>query len=314
MAGRSLRPASWPEAFAVAARGLAGAGAGAVLTGGRITAEDGYAYSKFARVALGTNDIDFRSRPLSAEETSFLASEVVLRQGATYADLEAAATVVLAGLEPEDEAGAIFLRLRKATAQGPHPCRLDRTVRLDVASRSSTASSSRPSPAARRGPARTPRARRTRHRQHAVLLVGERLAMSPGALSAAAEVASKTGAKLAWVPRRAGDRGAVETGCLPAASRRAPGRRPGRPRRRRHDLGCRRPARSPGRDADEIVAAVNAGELHGLVVGGVDPDDTADPAAFRAALDRASFVVALELRESDVTRVADVVFPVAARE
>ena len=50
----------------------------------------------------------------------------------------------------------------------------------------------------------------------------------------------------------------------------------------------------------------------GLVVGGVDPDDTADPAAFRAALDAASFVVALELRETDVTRAADVVFPVAA--
>ena len=66
-----------------------------------------------------------------------------------------------------------------------------------------------------------------------------------------------------------------------------------------------------GRDADQIVAAVNAGEVCGLVVGGVDPDDTADPAAFRAALDRASFVVALEQRETDVTRVADVVFPVA---
>jgi len=49
-----------------------------------------------------------------------------------------------------------------------------------------------------------------------------------------------------------------------------------------------------------------------LVVGGVDPDDTADPTAFRAGLASASFVVALELRETDVTRMADVVFPVAA--
>jgi NADH-quinone oxidoreductase subunit G len=57
---------------------------------------------------------------------------------------------------------------------------------------------------------------------------------------------------------------------------------------------------------------VGSGELGGLVVGGVDPDDTADPAAFRAALEAASFVVALELRETDVTRAADVVFPVAA--
>src|SRR4029078_6101502 len=34
----SLRPASWPEAFTFAARGLAAAGASAVLTGGRVTA------------------------------------------------------------------------------------------------------------------------------------------------------------------------------------------------------------------------------------------------------------------------------------
>ena len=59
------------------------------------------------------------------------------------------------------------------------------------------------------------------------------------------------------------------------------------------------------------MAAVNAGELGGLVVGGVDPDDTSDPAATRAALGAATFVVALELRETDVTRAADVVFPVA---
>ncbi|HEY0949352.1 MAG TPA: NADH-quinone oxidoreductase subunit G, partial [Nocardioides sp.] len=66
-----------------------------------------------------------------------------------------------------------------------------------------------------------------------------------------------------------------------------------------------------GRDADAIVAALAAGEIGGLVIGGVDPDDTADPAATRAAVAAASFVVALELRETDVTRAADVVFPVA---
>jgi NADH-quinone oxidoreductase subunit G len=66
-----------------------------------------------------------------------------------------------------------------------------------------------------------------------------------------------------------------------------------------------------GRDADGIVAALVAGELGGLVVGGVDPDDTADPAATRAAVEAAGFVVALELRATDVTRAADVVFPVA---
>ncbi|MDP3972789.1 MAG: molybdopterin-dependent oxidoreductase, partial [Candidatus Nanopelagicales bacterium] len=46
-------------------------------------------------------------------------------------------------------------------------------------------------------------------------------------------------------------------------------------------------------------------------VAGVDPADTADPAATRAAIDAAGFVVALDLRASEVTRVADVVLPVA---
>ena len=115
------------------------------------------------------------------------------------------------------------------------------------------------------------------------------------------------------MPRRAGDRGAIETGCLPNL---LPGGRPVADAQARVDVattwGLETLPETPGRDADQIISAVNAGELGGLVVGGVDPDDTADPAAFRAALEAASFVVALELRETDVTRAADVVFPVAA--
>ena len=47
----------------MAAPGLAAAaGRAGVLVGGRSTVEDAYAYSKFARMVLGTNDIDFRIR------------------------------------------------------------------------------------------------------------------------------------------------------------------------------------------------------------------------------------------------------------
>src|SRR6185436_1737608 len=49
----------------------------------------------------------------------------------------------------------------------------------------------------------------------AVVLAGERLAEVPGAFSALAALATATGARLAWVPRRAGERGAVEAGALP---------------------------------------------------------------------------------------------------
>ena len=64
--------------------------------------------------------------------------------------------------------------------------------------------------------------------------------------------------------------------------------------------------------SSEIVAAVAAGELGGLLVGGVDPGDLADPALALRALENAGFVVSLELRESEVTERADVVLPIAA--
>ena len=66
-------------------------------------------------MALDTNDIDMRARPHSAEEEQFLAASVAGRGiGVSYADLEQAPAVLLAGFEPEDESPIVFLRLRKA--------------------------------------------------------------------------------------------------------------------------------------------------------------------------------------------------------
>ena len=110
-----LREASWSEALLAAAEGLQaakGKGVG-VLTGGRLTVEDAYAYAKFARVALGTNDIDFRARPLSGEEADFLAASVAGVTDVTYDDVENAPSAVIVGLEPEEECPILFLRLRK---------------------------------------------------------------------------------------------------------------------------------------------------------------------------------------------------------
>ncbi|HWJ66307.1 MAG TPA: NADH-quinone oxidoreductase subunit G [Nocardioides sp.] len=310
-----LRPASWPEAFTVAARGLAAAkaaGGVGVLTGGRLGVEDAYAYAKFARVALGTNDIDFRARPLSDEETAFLAAHVVLTGPAggavTYGDLEAATKVVLVGLEPEDEAGAIFLRLRKSVLAGG-------TEVLAVApytTRGLDKLSARLVPTAPGDEAAALAALAGELDASCVVLAGERLATSPGALTAAARLAADSGARLAWVPRRAGDRGALEAGCLPTL---LPGGRPVADAGARVDVatawGTPALPEAGGRDADGIVAALAAGELGGLVVAGVDPDDTADPVATRAAVAAAGFVVAFDLRRTEVTDAADVVFPVA---
>ena len=306
-----LRPASWTEAFAVAARGLRAAGASAVLTGGRVTAEDAYAYSKFARVALGTNDIDFRARPHSAEEADFLTYFVALSNEVEYADLETASVVVLAGLEPEDEAPLVFLRLRKA-AKG-------KTRVVAVASYSTRGLTKMDGRLIATVPGDEAQALRaladddeTALDAGAVILVGERLAQSHGALTAALALARTTGARLAWVPRRAGDRGAVEAGCLPTL---LPGGRPVADAAARVDVatawGTDSLPGGVGRDGNAIVAALNKGELGGLVIGGVDPADTSDPAATAAAIEAARFVVSLELRLTEVAARADVVFPVA---
>jgi NADH-quinone oxidoreductase subunit G len=320
-----LRVASWPEAFAVAARGLAAAKKKVgLLPGGRLTAEDAYAWSKFARVTCRTNNIDFRSRPLGAnggeEEAAFLASSVVLSgpgNGAvTYADLESARTVLLAGLEPEDEAGAIFLRLRKANrAHGTRIFSLAPFTSRGLRKMGGTLLPTLPGQEAAALDAAAENGDLALD-SGGLVLVGERLAAVPGALTAAVRLAQTTGARLAWVPRRAGDRGAVETGCLPNL---LPGGRPVTDASARVDLGAawgvEKLPEVEGLSADGIIDALVEGDLHALVIGGVDPADV--PALHgdrgkkvRKAL-RKAFVVALEVRSSELTELADVVFPVA---
>ncbi|MBQ1072585.1 NADH-quinone oxidoreductase subunit G [Micromonospora sp. C31] len=313
-----LREAAWSEALAVAAEGLRAARDGgrgtAVLTGGRLTVEDAYAYAKFARVALNTNDIDFRARPVSREETDFLASSVAGVTDVTYADVEKAPAVVLVGLEPEEECPILFLRLRKAYlkkkltvyAIAPFATRglekLGAKLARVVPGEEATVLAEHATVAEALGA------------EGAILIVGERLASVPGGLSAAADVARRTGAKLAWVPRRAGDRGAVDAGCLPNL---LPGGRLVNEPAARAELGeaWDIPAgvipSQAGRDTDGILAAAAGGQLGALVVAGVDPADLADPRLAETALDEVPFLVSLELRMSAVARRADVVLPVA---
>ena len=147
----------------------------------------------------------------------------------------------------------------------------------------------------------------------AVILVGERLAEVPGALAAVARLAIASGARLAWVPRRAGERGAVEAGALPGL---LPIGRPVTDPAARAEVarawGKSSLPGTPGPRHHGDLAAAADGELGALVVAGVDPADLPDPAAALQAIEMAPFVVSLELRASAVTDRADVVFPVAA--
>jgi NADH-quinone oxidoreductase subunit G len=145
-----------------------------------------------------------------------------------------------------------------------------------------------------------------------VILAGERLAEVPGAFSAVAALAAETGARIGWVPRRAGERGAVEVGALPSL---LPGGRTVDSAADRAQVAQRWDVdvpSAPGRDLTGILTAARDGVLGGLLVGGVDPADLPDPALAEAALAAAGFVVSLELFPSAVTAHADVVLPVAA--
>src|SRR5690242_5017130 len=212
-----LRPASWPEALTFAAAKLTAArGNAAVLTGGRLTLEDAYAYSKFARVALGSNDIDFRARPHSAEEADFLAAAVAgTGLGTTFADLEKAGSVLFAGFEPEEEAPSVFLRLRKAVkAHGTKVFTIAAFASRGVQKLGGIVVPAEPGTEAA-ALADLSGAAKAALGADSIIIVGERLASVPGAYSAALRLALDTGAQLVWIPRRAGDRGAVEAGCLP---------------------------------------------------------------------------------------------------
>lgn len=316
-----LEPTSWTDAFARVAEGLAAAQGVGVLTGGRLTLEDAYAYSKFARVVLGTNDVDFRARPLSAEEASFLGSHVAGNTDVTFTALEKAPAVLLVGLEPEEESPSVFLRLRKAWRKkglkvfGVAPWESKGLQKMGgTLIQAVPGAEAKVLDALARGGGDLASTSEALRVEGAVILIGERLATVPGALSAAAHLAEVTGAKLAWIPRRAGDRGAIEAGLLPGL---LPGSRPVTDATARTELELAwglvsgsLPA-EPGRDTNQILAAAAAGELGALIVGAVEIDDLADPAAAKEALDAVGFLVSLELRQSAVTERADVVLPVA---
>ncbi|GAB3915770.1 NADH-quinone oxidoreductase [Microlunatus endophyticus] len=318
--GDVLRPASWPEAIDAAVEGLRKAGNSVgVLTGGRLPVEDAYGYSKFARAVLGTNDIDFRARPYGsngngAEEADFLAAAVAgTGRGVTFSDLENASAVLMAGFEPEDEGGIVFLRLRKAFRKtGLKSFQLAAYLSDGAAKMGATLVPTVPGDEAN-VLAELPAG--IELDEKSVIIVGERLALVPGALTAALELSGRTGARLAWIPRRAGERGAVEAGCLPNL---LPYGRPLADPSARVDVaavwGTGSLPSEPGRDAEEILIAASGGQLEALVVGGVQPSDFRDPSIVRVGLENAGFVVSLEARASEVTERADVVLPVALLE
>jgi len=297
-----LVEASWPQALDAAAAGLAALGGYAgVLPGGRLTAENALAYARFARLVLGTDSVDARARRgANAEEAAFMVRRSARPAMVGYDDIAHASRVVLLDFEPEDESPMVYLALRRAVRKSScqviavAPCESDGSRKL----------------AAQVVPTVPGMEAQTLSRlpldAGTIVLAGERAGAVPGLLTAVEAACERASARLAWVPRRAGEWGAAAAGCLPVWA--ATG------------LGglamladawqVRELPSQPGLDAPGIWAAAARGEI-GLLLGGVDVDDQDDPMTVRAALSNAPFIVSLEQRPSEITESADVVLPVA---
>ena len=310
-----LVPTSWSDALDRVHRALAGLSGDQVgfLPGGRLSFEDAWAWSKFARSVVGSDSIDMRSRSHSEEERSFLAAHVAgSGLGVTYSQLENAGQVLLVGLEPEDECGAIFLRMRKATRKGKlRVASLAPMTSRGLAKLSGELLRCAPGTEVevaaeiREGGEFADLASRL---DGGVILVGERASRTPGLLSEVVRLAERTHCRIQWVPRRAGERGGVEAGLLPGL---LPFGRALASQEARESLAWGEIPAQRGLDATQMLEAAADGRVKALVVGGVDLRDFDDPTAARKALDQVDFLVSLEVRRSEVTDRADVILPVA---
>ena len=246
-------------AEAAAAEGLLAAredGGVGVLPGGRLTVEDAYAYAKFARArAAAPTTSTAAPAPHSAEEHG------VPRRARSPAPAPATAAVTYADLDgaprPCCSPASSPRRSRRSSSCGcarrsapaapqvydlaplrsPGPAKtLSATAAADRCPAPRPARSPRSRPAPGDGPAVEAALRSP----GAVLLAGERLAEHARRADRAPPRSPRaTGARLAWIPRRAGERGAVEAGALPdPAAGRPPRHRRRRPRRRRGRAGA----------------------------------------------------------------------------
>jgi len=315
-----LRTAAWSEALRRAADGIRaakGRGVG-VLVGGHLTDQDAYALQKLARVALGTNNVDARAWP--EDEAGAAAAAQVAGRGPddgmpTYRDLEAARAVVVVDLDPHEESPILWLRLRKAAlrrgvpmvAVGSRPGRLAEFATV-VATRPGGQAEALERLGRGEGEAGGLLAADGEGEGEVIVLAGWR-GGATGGLAAAARLAATLGGRFAWVPRRAGDRGALDVGARPGL---LPGGRPVGDAAARGELAEAWEAElpeAPGLDGPAMVAAAAAGELGVLVLAGVDlvrdhgPRELAEQALERA------FVIAVDHEVNDTTSQADVLLP-----
>jgi NADH-quinone oxidoreductase subunit G len=316
---------SWPEALDAAAEALRnvlasdGASAVALLGGARGTNEDAYAWARFAKGVLRTDNVD-------AQIGDGLPADVALGlPHATIADLDTARGIVVLGIDPKEELPVLYLRARRAalalgvplieitpsaTGLTPYAAASIRALPGEQAAAAVdlvAALGGAASPDATVAAAAGALAGRT---GDLVVIAGRgNLAESPDATVAAiAALAGVAGTRFLVGLRRGNVRGALDLGL-------APGFLPGRVTldegRDWYEEHWGAVPRERGLDALGILGAAAAGRVGALLLVGADPvADCPDGALAASGITGARVVIAVDTLLTDSSRHADVFLPV----
>ena len=307
----SLSPISWEAAIEQVSAKLKAAGSNAAaLVGGQTSNEEGWLAQRLVRGALGGSAVASSPNPV---DPGLLGELSRPEMSSRMSDLDYSGAILVIGADPLHEMPILDLRIRKAVRRNgtkllvasERPTALDggaheaiRYAPGDVAS-FLTALSSALAGEDEKGPHASEAqavAEQMRSVQDPIIVWGERLWRSPGAVAALRDVArsldmhQRIGPGLLEVPEESNARGLREVGALPGAG---PGLAP---------LDA---SRSP----DEIKQGLTDHELDALLLVNADPVRTyPDGDGWRKAL-AGNFVVAISMYDDESTSYADIVLP-----
>ncbi len=295
----------WETAVSRAAAGLRAAGAGKVAAiVGDASNEEGFLVQKILREALGSPHVD--SRRTSGAGRDVLVALAQPSISAKVRDIDTADAILVLGTDPLHSSPILDLRVRKAIRRNG--------AKLLVATERPTALDGGAEAIARYAPGGAavfvdeltkalggeenvamPLVETLKGAGKVVVLWGERIGtlaqLGLVALAGALKLAETDGAGLLEIPEVANARGLREAGCLP-------------------DAGPGLAEVAAGKGTEEIRAALEAGEIEGLVLVGVDPlRDFPDSAAWMEALNSAKFIVSFSTFADATAAKADVLFP-----
>lgn len=292
----------WNSALNAAADALRDRSVG-IIGGARLTNEDAYAWSKFARTVVGTNNID--AQLADGLDATMIAS----LPKATIDDACSADTVLLIGPDLKEELPVLFLRLRGAAEK-----RMTKIVEITTAPTGLTryaAESHTSTPGAlAHDVSNVLDADPSLTTGRVVVIVGRaNLAASPSEVEEAVGVLQRRIPAATYLPalRRGNVMGAIDMGLTPDL---LPGRVSLEAGREWFENAWGTVPDGAGLDTAGMLEAASAGRIDTLVLLGADPiADVPDRDLVERALAGVSTIVAVDNFPTTSVRRADIVLP-----